>query len=339
MPQGTGDTREKKGCGMVVTRTPFRISLFGGGTDYPLWSQRHGGAVLGMAIDKYCYIRLTPMQDATNGYHITYSRQEQVETIAAIQHPAVRAIYGEEGVLPGLAMVHESDLPARSGLGSSSSFVVGLLHAVRALAGERPDRRWLAQEAIRIEQQVIRENVGSQDQIWAAYGGLNHIRFHPSGDFEVTPLSLSAGRREELCASLLVVSTGMFRIASEIAGRQIENIDQREAQLHGIAALVDQAAAWLTDEHLPAHRLGELLHHSWMLKRQLAQGVSNSVIDEIYAEAIAGGASGGKLLGAGNGGFMVFFIDPTRRAALAARLSRLRSVAVGIDDAGSVILP
>ncbi|WP_232302462.1 GHMP family kinase ATP-binding protein [Elstera litoralis] len=292
-----------------------------------------------MAIDKYCYVRLAPTQDAATGYRISYARREQVETIAAIQHPAVRAVYAEEAVPPGLDMVHESDLPARSGLGSSSSFVVGLLHAVRALAGERPNKRWLAQEAIRIEQQVIRENVGSQDQVWAAYGGLNHIRFHPSGDFEVIPLSLSLARREELCASLLMVSTGLFRIASEIAGRQIENIDRREAQLHGIAALVDEAAAWLADDHLPVHRLGELLHHSWMLKRQLASEVSNSVIDEIYAEAIAGGASGGKLLGAGNGGFMVFFIDPARRQALADRLSRLRSVAVGIDAAGSVILP
>ncbi len=324
---------------MVVSRTPFRISLFGGGTDYPLWSQRYGGAVLGMAIDKYCYIRLAMVQNAETGYRVTYSRQEQADTIAAIQHPAVRAVYGEEGVRPGLDMVHESDLPARSGLGSSSSFVVGLLHALRALSGERPDRRWLAQEAIRIEREVIGENVGSQDQIWAAYGGLNHIRFHPSGDFDVTPLSLSAARREELCASLLMVSTGLFRIASEIAGQQIENIDRREAQLHGIAALVDEAAAWLSDEYMPVHHLGELLHHSWMLKRQLAQEVSNSVIDEIYAEAIAGGASGGKLLGAGKGGFMVFFIDPARRQALANRLSRLRSVAVGIDSAGSVILP
>lgn len=324
---------------MVVSRTPFRISLFGGGTDYPAWSQRHGGAVLGMAINQYCYLRLTRGLEPQAGYRLTYARHEAVDDIGAIQHPAVRAIYGEEAVLPGLTLVHESDLPARSGLGSSSSFVVGLLHALRAMVGERPDRRWLAQEAIRIEQQVIRENVGSQDQIWAAYGGLNHIRFHPSGDFDVTPLAMSAARREELCASLLMVSTGLFRIASEIAGKQIANIDQREAQLHGIAALVDEAAARLANETHPVHSIGELLHHSWMLKRQLASEVTNSVIDEIYAEAMAGGASGGKLLGAGKGGFMVFVIDPARRRALAERLYRLRSVTIGIDTDGSVILP
>ncbi len=324
---------------MVVSRTPFRISLFGGGTDYPRWSRRHGGAVLGMAIDKYCYIRLAPLREPSAGYQISYAQKEQVDAIAAIQHPAVRAVYGEQSVPPGLDMTHESDLPARSGLGSSSSFVVGLLHALRALTGERPDRRWLAQEAIRIEQDVIGENVGSQDQVWAAYGGLNHIRFHPSGDFRVTPLSLSLPRREELCASLLMVSTGLSRIASEVAGQQIENIDRRETQLHGIAALVDEAAAWLADDHLPVYRLGELLHHSWMLKRQLAQEVSNSLIDSLYAEAMAGGATGGKLLGAGKGGFMIFLIDPARRQELANRLSRLRTVVIGIDSAGSVILP
>lgn len=324
--------------GMVVSRTPFRISLFGGGTDYPPWIRRNGGAVLGLAIDKYCYIRLAPLPDAETGYRISYARQERIATIAEIQHPAVRAVYADQAVGPGLDMVHEADLPARSGLGSSSAFVVGLLHALRARAGERPDPHWLAREAIRIEQQVIGENVGCQDQVWAAYGGLNHIRFDPTGEFAVTPVALTPARRAELCDSILMVSTGLSRIASEIAGRQIENIDKREAQLHGIAALVDDAAAVLADERSPVHRLGELLHHSWMLKRQLAQGVSNSVIDDIYAEAMAGGATGGKLMGAGNGGFMVFLVDPGKRAALARRLSRLRTVAIGIDDTGSTIL-
>lgn len=323
---------------MTVSRTPFRISLFGGGTDYMPWVRRHGGAVLGLAIDKYCYIRLAPLPDTETGYRISYARQERVDAVAAIQHPAVRAVYADQAVPPGLDMVHEADLPARSGLGSSSSFVVGLLHVLRASKGEHPDRHWLAREAIRIEQEVIGENVGCQDQVWAAYGGLNHIRFHPTGDFTVAPVALAPSRREELCASILMVSTGLSRIASEIAGQQIQNIDQREAQLHGIAALVDEAAAWLTDEHLPVHRLGELLHHSWMLKRQLATEISNSIIDEIYAEAMAAGATGGKLLGAGKGGFMVFFINPAQRQALAQRLSRLRTVAVGIDDMGSTLL-
>lgn len=326
------------GDGSTVSRTPFRISLFGGGTDYMPWVRRHGGAVLGLAIDKYCYIRLAPLPDPETGYRIRYARQERVDAIAGIQHPAVRAVYADQAVPPGLDMVHQSDLPARSGLGSSSAFVVGLLHALRASAGERPDRQWLAREAIRIEQDVICENVGCQDQVWAAYGGLNHIRFDPSGDFVVAPMPLGPSRRAELCASILMVSTGLSRIASEIAGQQIENIGQREAQLHGIAALVDEAAAWLADEHLPVHRLGELLHHSWMLKRQLANEISNSVIDDIYAEAMAAGATGGKLLGAGKGGFMVFLIEPGQRATLAQRLSRLRTVSVGIDDTGSTIL-
>ncbi len=324
---------------MVTSRTPFRISLFGGGTDYPAWWRTHGGAVLGMAINKYCYIRLASLPAAADGYRIAYSREEHVRSIDAIQHPAVRAVYAEEAVGAGLDMVHMSDLPARSGLGSSSAFVVGLLNALRARTGQRPDQHWLAREAIRIEQDVIRENVGCQDQAWAAHGGLNHIRFQPSGAIEVTKLSLAPARREELCASILMVSTGLSRIASDIAGRQIENIAQRTAQLHEISRLVDEAAAWLADERRPVHCLGELLHHSWMLKRQLATGISNPVIDAIYDEAMAAGASGGKLLGAGNGGFMAFFIEPGRRQDLVRRLSRLKCVDIGIDDTGSIILP
>lgn len=324
---------------MVTSRTPFRISLFGGGTDYPAWWRRHGGSVLGMAIDKYCYIQLTSLPSAADGYRIAYAREEHVWSIGAIRHPAVRAVYAEEAVGPGLDMVHRSDLPARSGLGSSSSFVVGLVHALRARSGQHPGQDWLAREAIRIEQDVIRENVGCQDQIWAAHGGLNHIRFLPSGAIEVTPLSLGASRRAELCASILLVSTGLSRIASDIAGRQIENIARRTAQLHEMAGLVDEAAGWLADERRPAHCLGELLHHSWMLKRQLAAGISNPTIDAIYEEALAAGASGGKLLGAGNGGFLAFFINPGRRQDLARRLSRLKCVDIGIDDTGSTILP
>jgi D-glycero-alpha-D-manno-heptose-7-phosphate kinase len=325
----------------ITSRTPYRVSLFGGGTDYPAWVARHGGAVLGMAIDKYCHITLRPMADGEEEacpYRVIYARDEQVGHIADIQHPAVRAVYGELGVGPGLELRHEGDLPARSGLGSSSSFTVGLLHALKALRGERPCAAQLAAEAIRIEQQVIGENVGCQDQVWAAHGGLNHIRFTPDGRFHVRPLSLSPARREELLASTLMVFTGQTRIASDVAGEQIDNIDRREQELHRIAALVDPAAELLADEREPMHRLGELLHESWMLKRELASRVSNAEIDAIYEQAMAAGATGGKLLGAGNGGFMLFLVPPERRAGLARQLGRLTSLTFAIAPQGSHIL-
>ncbi len=324
---------------MITSRTPYRVSLFGGGTDYPAWIARHGGAVLGMAIDKYCHITLTRLAGAEKDiYRVIYAREEQVPRIADIQHPAVRAVYAELGVPPGLELRHEGDLPARSGLGSSSSFTVGLLHALAAMRGQSVTPHDLATEAIRIEQQVIAENVGCQDQVWAAYGGMNHIRFMPDGQFRVTPITLSATRREELLASTLMVFTGQTRIASEVAKDQIENLDRREAELHRMAALIDPAAAMLADEGEPVHRLGELLHESWMLKRGLADRVSNPEIDAIYAEARAAGAVGGKLLGAGNGGFLLFFVPPERRQDLVRRLDGLTSLTFGIAQQGSHIL-
>lgn len=324
---------------MITSRTPYRVSLFGGGTDYPAWIARHGGAVLGMAIDKYCHITLTRLGGGEEDlYRVIYAREERVCRVADIQHPAVRAVYAERNVPPGLELRHEGDLPARSGLGSSSSFTVGLLNALAAMKGQSTTSHALATEAIRIEQQVIGENVGCQDQVWAAYGGMNHVRFTPDGEFQVTPITLSAQRREALLASTLMVFTGQTRIASEVAKDQIDNLARREAELHRMAALIDPAAALLANEGEPVHRLGELLHESWMLKRGLADRITNPEIDAIYEEARAAGAVGGKLLGAGNGGFLLFFVPPERRAELARRLGRLTSLTFGIAQQGSHIL-
>nr|WP_255542339.1 kinase [Azospirillum sp. INR13] len=238
----------------------------------------------------------------------------------------------------GLEVHHDADLPARSGLGSSSSFTVGLLNALYAQRGEMASKRQLASEAIRIEQTVIGENVGCQDQIWAAYGGLNRIDFHTDGGFAVTPLIINPERREELLSSMLLVFTGLSRIASEVAGEKIENLDRRERQLQGIRAMVDEGVSLLSNEREPTFRLGELMHEAWQLKRQLANGVSNPTVDEIYAEARAAGATGGKLLGAGGGGFMLFFVKPELRRRLIERLNRLITVKFGIDYGGSKII-
>src|SRR5215207_6731311 len=209
---------------MIISRTPFRISLLGGGTDYPGWYRHHGGAVLGTTINKFCYISMRTLPPFFEHRHrIVYSRIELPQTVDEIQHPAVKAVLLEEGIQTGVEVQHHGDLPARSGMGSSSSFTVGLLNTIRAYNGLMSSSEWLAKEAIRIEQDVIRESVGSQDQIWAAYGGTNVITFHPSGTFHVTPIVMPEERRDELQDHMLLFFTGFSRTASLVARKQIDN--------------------------------------------------------------------------------------------------------------------
>jgi len=324
---------------MIISRTPFRISLFGGGTDYPAWYHEHGGAVIGMAINKYCYLSvrwLPPFFEHRS--RIVYSQVELINEIADIQHPAVRGILSEMGISRGIEIHHDADLPARSGLGSSSAFTVGLLHALNALNHRMIAKRDLAKEAIRIEQQVLKENVGSQDQLWAAYGGFNRMDFYPDDTFSVAPIVLSPARRETLSQSLMLCFTGFSRFASDFAHDQINNINNRKRQLRTMRTMVDAAADILSDERSPIRELGELLHESWLLKRELADTVSNHEIDEIYEAGRAAGAIGGKLLGAGGGGFMVFLAEPDKRDAIRERLKKLIHVNVDIDPDGSKIV-
>jgi D-glycero-alpha-D-manno-heptose-7-phosphate kinase len=324
---------------MIISRTPFRISLFGGGTDYPTWFREHGGSVIGTAIDKYCYIsvrRLPPFFEHKS--KIVYSRVELVKDASEIEHPAVRGVLTDMGIADGLEIHHDADLPARSGLGSSSSFTVGLLNALNALNAKMISKRDLGREAIRIEQDVLKEDVGCQDQIWAAYGGFNRIDFHPDGSFSVLPFILPPARRAELAQSLMLFFTGFSRFASDFAGEQIKNMNSRKNQLRMIRSLVDSAADILLDAKAPLRELGELLHQSWLIKRELASSVSNSQIDEIYEAGRDAGAVGGKLLGAGGGGFMVLLVDPEKRAAVRERLQKLVHVNVGFDNDGSKIV-
>lgn len=326
-------------AGMIISRTPFRVSLFGGGTDYPDWIREHGGAVLGMAINKYCYLSVRSLPPFfTHKHRIVYSRVELVNEISEIEHPSVRAVFSEMGINEGLEVHHDADLPARSGLGSSSAFTVGLLHALYALRGRMAGKTELGTEAIRIEQEVIGEAVGCQDQVWATFGGLNRIEFHREGGFSVKPLVIRRERRQELVCSLLLVFSGLSRFASEVAADKIENIGRNEAQLHSLQLMVDQAQALLADEREPVHRVGALLHEAWMIKRNLAARVSNNLIDDIYETAMAAGASGGKLLGAGGGGFLLFVTRPERRAAVCEALRGLIQVSFDIDNDGSRIM-
>jgi D-glycero-alpha-D-manno-heptose-7-phosphate kinase len=324
---------------MIISRTPYRISLFGGGTDYPAWYLRHGGAVVGTTINKYCYISVRHLPPFFEHRHrVVYSIVENVKELDEIQHPAVRAVLQEMHVQEGVEIHHDGDLPARSGLGSSSSFTVGLLNALRALRGRMSTARQLAEEAIRIEQEVLGEAVGSQDQIWAAYGGTSVIRFEPGGGFQVTPLIMPAHRRQDLQDSMMLFFTGLSRFATAIAAKQIANFAKREKELMAMGALVDEAVDIIQSEHRPIAEIGALLNESWQIKRNLADGVSTDEIDEIYAAGRAAGALGGKLLGAGGGGFFLFFVEPGKRQALRQALRKLIQVPVEIGSPGSKIV-
>lgn len=324
---------------MIISRTPFRVSLFGGGTDYPKWYLQHGGAALGFAINKYCYISIRPLPPFFEYRHrIVYSKVENVNEISDIQHPAVRGVLMDKGIDIGVEIHHDGDLPARSGLGSSSSFTVGLLNALAALKGQMIDKKPLAREAIRIEQQVIKEHVGSQDQVWAAYGGLNRIDFLKNGEFDVQPAIIVPDRRERLLGSLQLYFTGFSRFASEIAKKQIDNIDKRQKHLTAMKAAVDEALAVLQSKNRPLREIGELLHESWRLKRELADDVTTPEIDDIYDAARDAGAVGGKLLGAGGGGFMVLFVEPDEQPTVSKRLNKLVRVGFGVDEVGSKIV-
>jgi D-glycero-alpha-D-manno-heptose-7-phosphate kinase len=324
---------------MIITRTPFRVSLFGGGTDFPEWYRQHGGAVLGMAIDKYCFISIRYLPPFFEHRHrIVYSKIENVQEISEIQHPSVRAVFQESGVDRGLELHHDGDLPARSGLGSSSSFTVGLLNAMGALRGQMSAKRDLALNAIRVEQQIIGETVGCQDQIWAAYGGLNRIDFHHDDSFSVTPLIVTPPRQRALISHMMLFFTGLTRHSSEVAAAAVANMSANTASLKTMQSLVDDAQAILGDDTRDIRDIGQLLDQSWQLKRGLATVVSTDSVDTIYAKARQAGAIGGKLLGAGGGGFVLFFVEPQHQPAVRAALNELVEVAFDIDREGSAVV-
>jgi len=324
---------------MIISRTPFRVSLFGGGSDYPKWYREFGGAVMGFAINKYCYISIRALPPFFEHRHrIVYSVVENVSEIKEIKHPAVRAVLQDQKVDLGLEIHHDGDLPARSGLGSSSSFTVGMLNALCALRGGMIEKKKLAQEAIRIEQQVIGEAVGSQDQIWAAFGGINRINFPITGEFEVHPLIIPSERRQELFDHLLLFFTGFSRFASDIAQKKIDNFNKRQQHIKTMTSLVDEAMEVIQTDARSIHEIGDLLHQSWLLKRELAETVTTDAIDEIYEAALDAGAKGGKLLGAGGGGFFLLFVEPDKQLAVKERLKKFIQVDFGIDEVGSKIV-
>jgi len=323
---------------MIISRTPYRISFFGGGTDYPSWYRRHGGQVIATTIDKYCYISaryLPPFFD--HNFRIVYSRIENCRTIDEIEHPAVRECLRYFQFEEGLEIHHDGDLPARSGLGSSSSFVVGLLHALHALKGAIPGGERLAHEAIHMEQVRLKETVGCQDQVMAAHGGCQRIEFLSDGEIRVTPLTLHPERLEALNSHLMLFFTGIKRTAATIAQSYVSETASVEKQLSAMGSMVDEAMRILAGG-ADLTVLGRLLHEAWRAKRSLSKQVSNRVIDDIYATAQSAGAIGGKLLGAGGGGFMLLFAPPSAHERIRERLAKLVHVPFRFERAGSRII-
>jgi len=324
--------------GMIICRTPFRISFFGGGTDYPSWYRRHGGAVLAATIDKYCYLTcryLPPFFE--HRLRIVYRKIETCTTLDEIGHPAVREALRFLNVDRGIELHHDGDLPARSGMGSSSAFTVGLLHALHALRGEMPSKRQLAKESIHIEQEVLRETVGSQDQIMAAYGGLRHVRFFPNGEITSNPLVLRPERVAELKAHLMLFYTGISRTAADVAASYVQGIESRHRQMRIMKELVDESIEVLAGgQDLGA--FGELLHEGWQAKRSLSPVVSNAEVDELYERARSAGALGGKLTGAGGGGFLLLFVPPENQGAVLEAFEDRIHVPFAFEPAGSQII-
>lgn len=325
---------------MIISRTPFRISFFGGGTDYPVWYNEHGGTVLATSINKYCYITLRylpPFFDYK--YRIVYSKQEIVKNISEIKHPSVRETlrfmnWDDRGV----EIHHDADLPARTGLGSSSAFTVCLLNALYALKGKMVTKRQLALEAIHVEQDRIKENVGSQDQTTAAFGGFNKIEFGGEQHIQVQPVTLNAEKIQLIQEHLMLFFTGFARTASEIAGEQIKKTPEKNNELKRMSEMVDEALNILNGNSSDITDFGRLMHETWMIKRSLTKKITTLQIDKIYETALEAGALGGKLLGAGGGGFILFFVAPEDQAKVKEKLKNLLYVPFKFENLGSQII-
>ena len=322
---------------MIITKTPFRMSFFGGGTDMPAFFNEHGGAVLSTTFDKYCYVtvrHLPPFFDYTS--ELVYSRIEQVDSIEKIEHPLVRNCIKFLD-MHELRVNYESDLPARTGLGTSSSFAVGLLNAFYALKGKYASKKQLADEAIYVERELCKESGGWQDQIAAAFGGFNRIDFKDNG-YKVSPIIISPGRKQRLNDNLLLFFTGFSRFSSEIQKSTEAAIKDKTAQLREMLALVNEAQEVLVNDKSDLDDFGRLLDTTWRLKRQTGAKISTGSIDELYEKGIKAGALGGKRLGAGGGGFLVFYVQPEKRQAVLAAMRDLLHVPFAFENGGTQVL-
>jgi D-glycero-alpha-D-manno-heptose-7-phosphate kinase len=325
---------------MIITKTPYRVSFFGGGTDFPLWFREHGGRVISTSINKYCYItcRRKPAF-FPHKHRFVYSEIEDVNDISATRHPAIKGVLEWMQWTDGLEIHHDGDLPARSGLGSSSAFTVGLLQAMHRLQNTTLAAEELAKQAIHVEQKVIGEVVGCQDQIAVAYGGFNRIDFNPDETFSVTPITIDANRLADLQNHLLLFFTGFSRFASDIESSKLVNFSQKSDSLQRMMDMVVEAEDILKNNNRDLQQFGWMLQEAWEYKKSLSSIVSTSAIDEIYNKAITAGALGGKILGAGGGGFILFFVPPEKQSAVRNSLAELVEVPFSFEQEGcSVVL-
>jgi D-glycero-alpha-D-manno-heptose-7-phosphate kinase len=322
---------------MIITKTPFRMSFLGGGTDMPAFFNEHGGAVISTTFDKFCYVNVRHMPP----FHpyiseLVHNRFERVNNVEEIEHPLIRECMKLHDIHE-IRLTYEGDLPARTGLGTSSTFAVGMLNAFCALKGKMMSKRQLAQEAIHVERDILQEHGGWQDQVAAAYGGLNRIDFHDH-DFSVRPIIISPERKKELDENLLLFYTGVQRFSSEIQADTFAKPVDKTKQLLDMLALVDEAEKVLTDKGKSLNEFGKLLDTTWKLKRETGSKVSNGSIDELYDIAIKAGALGGKLLGAGGGGFLLFYCEKDKQENLKMALDNLMIVPFNFENDGAQVL-
>ncbi len=322
---------------MIITRTPFRMSFFGGGTDMESFFKENGGAVLSTTFDKYCYVNVRHLPrffDYTT--EISYSRTERVTDVEDIQHPAVRNAMKMLD-MHEIRLTYEADLPARSGLGTSSSFAVGMLQAFHALKGKYAGKKQLADEAIYLERVLCGEAGGWQDQIAASFGGMNRINFHED-DYEVLPVIISNERKQQLNDRLLMFFTGFTRISSEVHKANQVSKEEKKAQLLEMLSVVDEAEAVLTDRNQSLDEFGRLLDYTWQLKKQTGSNITTGDIDHYYQKGMEAGAMGGKLLGAGGGGFLVFYVQPEYQQAVKDALNNLLYIPFRFEEGGARVI-
>lgn len=322
---------------MIITKTPFRMSFFGGGTDMEDFFKEHGGAVISTTFDKYCYVNVRHLPrffDYTT--ELSYSKIERVTDVEDIQHPAIRNAMKMLD-MHEIRLTYEADLPARSGLGTSSSFAVGMLNAFYALKGKYASKQRLADDAIRLERVLCNEAGGWQDQIAAAYGGFNRINFGPNG-YEVRPIIVSPERKQNLNNNLLMFFTGFTRFSSEVQKANTSGKADKTEQLKQMLEMVDEAEQILVDKTRDMDDFGRLLDKTWRLKRQTGAAVSTNSIDELYERGIQAGALGGKLLGAGGGGFLVFYVQPEKQKSVMEVLSDLLYIPFRFEDGGTRVI-
>lgn len=322
---------------MIITKTPFRMSFFGGGTDMEEFFRQYGGAVLSTTFDKYCYVNVRHLPrffDYTT--ELSYSKTERVTDIEDIEHPAIRNAMKMLD-MHEIRLTYEADLPARSGLGTSSSFAVGMLNAFYALKGKYVDKKRLADEAIYLERVLCAEAGGWQDQIAASFGGFNRINFSADG-YEVMPVIISPERKSRLNDNLLMFFTGFTRFSSDVQKANKQGYHDKTAELKEMLSLVDDAERVLTDKTADLDDFGRLLDHTWKLKRQTGAAISTDSIDALYSKGIVAGALGGKLLGAGGGGFLVFYVQPEYRESVMKAMSDLLYIPFRFEDGGTRVI-